>query len=283
MDIITKLSKGHLEQPDLTGLRLKEGQDLGDLLAAMLRMRGTFASVADSLWQQMRDMETISSRLLTLSEGLTTRGNEQAVSTEEISASMEDLDSVLRQNAENALKAADLTAEVSRQSDEVRDQSGVSSEASNQIVESISEITDIAQQTNILALNAAVEAARAGEEGRGFAVVAGEVRKLAERSRSAAEEVVINSRLTQSTLMQGREGLLSLIERLQQAEVLVRDITESAKVGSQGVSQVMVAIEKLSSVSQENASLAGELGSFTRQLTQKTEELGHLVAFFKTE
>lgn len=279
--IILKLSNGDLEKPDLTGLSLKEGRDLGDLLTATVRMRESLVSVTSSLSQQIHDMDEMATKLSTLGEKLTARGHDQAASTEEIAASMEELDSGLLQNVENSEQTAGLATQMSKQSKAVRTQTMESVEASNKISSSIAEITGIAQQTNILALNAAVEAARAGEYGRGFAVVAAEVRKLAERSRIVADEVVAASNQTLSTSAKGKEGMQALIEQVSQVTTLAEEITESARAGAQGVAQVRDAVEKLSSLAQENASLGTELEGVTKQMAGKTEELGEQLRFFK--
>lgn len=279
--IILKLSNGDLENPDLTGLSLKEGRDLGDLLTATMRMRESLVSVTSSLSQQIHGMDEMAAKLSTLGERLTARGHDQAASTEEIAASMEELDSGLMQNVENSEQTAGLATQMSKQSKAVRKQTMESVEASNKISSSIAEITGIAQQTNILALNAAVEAARAGEYGRGFAVVAAEVRKLAERSRIVADEVVAASNQTLSTSAKGKEGMQALIEQVSQVTTLAEEITESARAGAQGVAQVRDAVEKLSSLAQENASLGTELEGVTKQMAAKTEELGEQLRFFK--
>ena len=279
--IILKLSNGDLEKPDLTGLSLKEGRDLGDLLTATVRMRESLASVTSSLSQQIHDMDEMATKLSTLGEKLTARGHDQAASTEEIAASMEELDSGLLQNVENSEQTAGLATQMSKQSKAVRKQTMESVEASNKISSSIAEITGIAQQTNILALNAAVEAARAGEYGRGFAVVAAEVRKLAERSRIVADEVVAASNQTLSTAAKGKEGMQALIEQVSQVTTLAEEITEAARAGAQGVAQVRDAVEKLSSLAQENASLGTELEGVTKQMAGKTEELVEQLRFFK--
>lgn len=279
--IIMKLSNGDLEKPDLTGLSLKEGRDLGDLLTATMRMRESLVSVTSSLSRQIHDMDEMATKLSTLGERLTARGHDQAASTEEIAASMEELDSGLMQNVENSEQTAGLATQMSNQSEAVQAQAMESVEASNKISSSIAEITGIAQQTNILALNAAVEAARAGEYGRGFAVVAAEVRKLAERSRIVADEVVAASNQTLSTSAKGKEGMQALIEQVSQVTTLAEEITESARAGAQGVAQVRDAVEKLSSLAQENASLGTELEGVTKQMAAKTEELGEQLRFFK--
>lgn len=244
-------------------------------------MRESLASVTSSLSQQIHDMDEMATKLSTLGEKLTARGHDQAASTEEIAASMEELDSGLLQNVENSEQTAGLATQMSKQSKAVRKQTMESVEASNKISSSIAEITGIAQQTNILALNAAVEAARAGEYGRGFAVVAAEVRKLAERSRIVADEVVAASNQTLSTAAKGKEGMQALIEQVSQVTTLAEEITESARAGAQGVAQVRDAVEKLSSLAQENASLGTELEGVTKQMAGKTEELGEQLRFFK--
>ena len=246
-----------------------------------MRMRESLVSVTSSLSRQIHDMDEMATKLSTLGERLTARGHDQAASTEEIAASMEELDSGLMQNVENSEQTAGLATQMSNQSEAVQAKAMESVEASNKISSSIAEITGIAQQTNILALNAAVEAARAGEYGRGFAVVAAEVRKLAERSRIVADEVVAASNQTLSTSAKGKEGMQALIEQVSQVTTLAEEITESARAGAQGVAQVRDAVEKLSSLAQENASLGTELEGVTKQMAAKTEELGEQLRFFK--
>ena len=102
VQIIERISEGNLEKPDVTGLSVKAGRDLDNLLNASLRVHEKFSALALTLGKQVRDLEAIASRLSTLSEDLATRGNEQAASTEEISASMEELDSGLRLNVQHS-------------------------------------------------------------------------------------------------------------------------------------------------------------------------------------
>lgn len=154
--------------------------------------------------------------------------------------------------------------------------------AMKQVAEKISIIEEIARKTDLLALNAAVEAARAGEHGKGFAVVASEVRKLAERSQTAAAEI---SRLTRDGVQtaEAAGGLLSkLVPDIQKTAELVREIAATSNEQSTGANQVNKAIQHLDQVVQQNSAASEEMASTAEELSEQAEVLQSSISFFKT-
>ena len=153
--------------------------------------------------------------------------------------------------------------------------------AMKEIASKISIIEEIARQTNLLALNAAIEAARAGEHGKGFAVVASEVRKLAERSQTAAGEISHLSASSVQIAEKAGEMLAKLVPDIQKTSELVQEITAASAEQNSGAHQINRALQQLDQVIQQNASGAEELASTSEELSGQSEQLQRTITFFR--
>jgi methyl-accepting chemotaxis protein len=221
----------------------------------------------------------VSSAAQTVSQGT----SEQAASVEETTSSLEQISASITQNAENSRQMEQMAVKGVKDAEQSGEAVTKTVDAMRSIAKKISIIEEIAYQTNLLALNAAIEAARAGEHGRGFAVVATEVRKLAERSQSAAQE--ISSLAGTSVEVAERSGHLiaELVPAIRKTTALVQEVAAGSSEQSAGVEQINKALSQVDQVTQRNASGAEELSSTAEELAAQAEALQQLVGFFHVD
>jgi methyl-accepting chemotaxis protein len=187
----------------------------------------------------------------------------------------------IRQNADNAHQT-DGIASRSAQDAKIGGESVTQTvDAMKKIASKISIIEEIARQTNLLALNAAIEAARAGEHGKGFAVVASEVRKLAERSQSAAGEINQLASTSVEIAVKAGEMLGKLVPDIQKTAELVQEISSASAEQSTGVGQINKAIQQLDQVIQQNASASEQMSATSEELSAQAEAMKEALGFFK--
>jgi methyl-accepting chemotaxis protein len=259
---------------------LSDKDTLGLALQSMVeRLRGV---VTDAL-SASDNVSAGSQELSATSEQMSQGATEQAAAAEQASASMEEMAANIKQNADNAAQ----TEKISRQSAKDAEVSG---EAVNRAVDAMRTIADkigivqeIARQTDLLALNAAVEAARAGEHGKGFAVVASEVRKLAERSQTAAAEISSVSGDTVKAAQEAGDMLQRLVPDIRKTAELVSEISAACREQDVGASQINEAIQQLDKVTQQNAGASEQMSATSEELAAQAEELQTSIAFFRTD
>ncbi len=224
-------------------------------------------------------------------QNLADGASKQAASEEETSASLEEIASTTKSNAENAQRAKELTGSARSVADSGTTDMAAMAKAMDDIKSSsaniakiIKTIDEIAFQTNILALNAAVEAARAGEAGMGFAVVADEVRNLAQRCSNAARETAekIEDSIQKSELgvtlnTKVAASLQELAQRTHQVDELVVQIASASREQSLGINQITTAVSQMTQVTQSNAARAEESASASTELQAETNALKEVV------
>ena len=269
--------------------------EMGLLLNALEDMRRQLASVVQEVRGNANGVALASREIAQGNADLSVRTESQASALEETAASMEQLGSTVRQNADNAQAANQMARNASDVAGrggavvaQVVDTMKGINDSSRQIADIIGVIDSIAFQTNILALNAAVEAARAGEQGRGFAVVAGEVRTLAQRSAEAAKEIkqLITAsveRVEQGSQLVDRAGatMTEIVGAIGRVTDLMGGISSASHEQSQGVAQVGEAILQMEQTTQQNAALVEQSAAAADSLQRQAQALVDSVAVFK--
>ncbi len=255
--------------------------EIGLLYEAFNKMRISLKDIVTGIIDSAEQIASASSQLSATSTSLSQSASEQASSLEEVSSTMEEIASNVQNNTNNAKETNGYARRSATEIKEVNSASKESIAAARMIAEKVTVINEIAMQTNILSLNAAVEAARAGEFGRGFAVVAAEVRKLAELSKKAAEEIVIQTQNSVNVAENTEERLNVIIPEIEKTADLIEEISVASTEQTSGVDQVNLAIQELNHVTQQNTSVSEEVAASAEQLHSQADILKKHMGFFR--
>lgn len=281
---------------DLTKRVVASGNDeLAVIASGFNRFVDKIHAVLVQVRSSADSVATASSEIAHGNTDLSDRTERQASALEHTASNMAELNTTVKQNADNANQANQLAMSASTVAVKggevvaqvVETMKGIN-ESSRKISDIISVIDGIAFQTNILALNAAVEAARAGEQGRGFAVVASEVRSLAGRSADAAKEIksLINAsveRVEHGTSLVDQAGITmtEVVSSIRRVTDIVGEISSASNEQAAGVEQVGQSVAQMDQATQQNAALVEEMAAAASSLKSQAQDLVQVVGVFK--
>ena len=274
-NVVSQVADGNLN----IDIQLKPG-DNSSLLASVANMSKQLAEIIGDVRSSADALSSASEEVNATAQSLAKGASVQAASVEETSASMEEMSASISQNSENAKITDGMAQKAARDAATGGDAVMGTVEAMQKIAERISVIDDIAYQTNLLALNAAIEAGRAGEHGRGFAVVASEVRKLAERSQVAAQEIGTLALDTVKRAELAGTMLKDMVPAIRKTADLVQEIAAASSEQNAGVSQINGAIGQVSQTLQQNAAASEELSSTSEEMSVQAIRLQESMTYF---
>ncbi|NJO69342.1 MAG: HAMP domain-containing protein, partial [Bacteroidetes bacterium] len=279
VNLAKQISEGDLNAT----IELDQKDEVGELVHALNTMVARLRDIVGNITTGANSIASASQQISSTAQQLSQGATEQASSVEEVSSTMEEIVGNISQNTDNARETESISEVALRGIEDVAGKSTQAVEATRIISDKIMIINDIAFQTNILALNAAVEAARAGEHGRGFAVVAAEVRKLAERSKIAADEIVGIAHRSVELVESAGLKLNEMLPEVNKTTKLVQEIAASSLEQSNGSGQVNSAIQQLNDVTQQNAAASEELATSAEELASQADQLKDLIMFFRID
>ncbi len=262
---------------------LARKDEAGEIMNAIVNLREKLADLVGVMSDSVEGVLAASKDMDVAARSIAQGANTQASSSEEVSSAMEQMTANIDQNAENAKQSETVSRRVAEVLQAVLLHGNESRDSIQEIERKIGVVTEIASQTNILALNAAVEAARAGEHGRGFAVVASEVRKLAERSGAAANEVVNLVTTAVHASDEVSKALDEIRPQVDRSVQLSNEVSVASSEQRNGADQVNQSIQLLSDVSQENAVSSDRLATNASRLADLAASVRDAVGYFQLD
>lgn len=290
VDSAEEIANGNLD----VAVKVDSRDEVGELGLAFIKMTDHINEIMTNIDSAAEQVAAGSKQIADSSMGLSQGATEQASSIEQLTASIEEISSQTRLNADNASEAnelSELTRENAVQGNNEMKRMLESMEEINESSANISKIIkvidEIAFQTNILALNAAVEAARARQHGKGFAVVAEEVRNLAARSADAAKET---TRMIEGSIKKVDDGtkiatttaaaLNKIVDDVAKVSGIVGNIASASNEQAIGISQINQGIMQVSEVVQMNSATSEESAAASEELSSQAVLLREQAARF---
>jgi methyl-accepting chemotaxis protein len=273
--IASRLSEGDLTvDPPVQSDKDQLGQALIMMVRKLRHITSSLKMIADGV-------ATGGAQLQTASKEVAQGATDQTVAVQETSAAMEQIAAAVRQNADASARAFDTSTHLANDAHTCAQAMQRTASAMKEIAERSIAVEEITRKIELLALNASVEAARAGEYGKGFAVVAAEVSKLAELSKEAANAIQQSSVEGRDIAESTNRMLTALLPDIEKAKDLVQGIRIASEEQALGAQQVNVAIRRLDSVAQSNATAAEELASTAGVLAEHARDLQKEIGWFR--
>ncbi len=262
-------------------IKEKRKDEIGELYSSINEVNKNFIEIITNINETASAVLNAGQQLSSISLEIAQSANEQASTTEEVSTSMEQMLAMISSNTENA-EITGKTSEESAQEIEESNKIFIQTiESVSKINEKISVIAEIAEKTDMLSINAAIEAARAGEVGKGFSIVASEIRKLADKTKTASDEINKLSKSGKDISKLAGEKLSKIIPEIIKSAELVNNIVVASKEQQSGVEMINISIQQLTEITNSNSASAEEMSTSAEELSAQAEQLKSLISVFK--